>query len=130
MGLCHAALKTSRTAPGGTPATVEQCRRAVCQPLWSNVAGTGPMVRRRTGKIGATERRESSAVREVAGSNPCRSCGRIFFSRVPSCRILCERSESGLQRRIALHKSRQQQEVSVPTLISVSVPPPCYRSST
>ena len=46
------------------------------------------------------ERRTSD--RKVAGSNPCRSGGRIFFSRV---NFLC-------------------------WLISVSVPPPCYRSST
>ena len=40
--------------------------------------------------------------RKVAGSDPCRSSGRIFF----------------------LHG-----QLSVLTVISVSVPPPCYRSS-
>ena len=43
---------------------------------------------------------------KVAGSNPCRSGGRIFFSRVV------------------------QGRPSVLTLISVSVPPLCYCSST
>ena len=41
--------------------------------------------------------------RKVAGSNPCWSGGRIFLLRG---------------------------QLSVLTLISVSVPPPCYRSST
>ena len=41
--------------------------------------------------------------RKVPGSSPCRSGGRIFFL---------------------------QSQLSVLTLISVSAPPPCYRSST
>ena len=109
------ASRCGAMSPGGMSAAVEQCRQAVCQPLWSNVA------RPYASRCGAMSPGGMSATVE--------QCRRDRSDGTTSDRK-DRRSESGLERRIALYKSRQRQEVSVLTLISVSVPPPCYRSST